>query len=256
MYIFLLAVSISLASCVKIQKKTDLEEAKIEIQTVPVAPAEPVVYTLDETLSLDHNIDIIADQVYLKSKARIYSNQFFLNIRAKEIYTERGAVIQTFPEDSLRASMDTPGKDGGVVHITTQMIQGYLQVFMNGQAGGPGQGGWTAYPAEMFSPPRDPCAPTSGQNAGVSGSFFLETHRAQDFAVTTSMKMGEAGAVGPIWDGSYFTVFNNNELHRYRNFKRDQNCYPKVPPVAGKPGIPGQICIKWSEADRPECEKF
>jgi hypothetical protein len=254
--LFLLCVVVSLYSCVKVQKKSELDQPQDQrVQVMAEQVREPVIFILDEVKSLTEDTLIIADEVYLKSNARIYTNQFALNIQATSIFVDRGVFIQTFADQQLVAPIEVQAIDGGVVHIVANDIHGNLQVFMNGQEGGPGLGGWTALPPDpnpyVPYPGREACQPNSGKNSGVSGSFFLEVNQSQDFSVSTSMKVAAGGALGEI--SPLVLIYIKDADKKYKT-KQQQNCY--VVPTTGKVGIPGQICLKLSATDLAKCERF
>lgn len=258
--LILLCVMVSLFACVKVQKKSDVEsEPEVVQQQVQ---REPVIFQLDETMSLDKDLEIAADEVYLKSNTKIFTNQFNLNINAKLIVIESGALIQTFSNEKMKAPFKTRAIDGGAVHIIANEVVGKLQVTMNGQQGGQGIGGWNAY--EGFNggfishSPHSACAPESGEDSGVSGSFLLETSHSLDFFVNTRMDTAPGGEIGEIHEGLFPWIstkdFNLAEYKaRFKNFERT-NC--NIIPTPGKAGRPGQICMKLSDTDRPTCEKF
>lgn len=258
--IIILCSILSLSGCLKIQKKTDLDKPNVqptqqipEPASAPVvteAKPDPVIIVLDSTLSLDQNTEIVADEIYLKSNAKIYTNQFSINIKATSIFIERGVLIQSFAENNSVAPLETPGLSGGTVQIVANDIHGHLQVIMNGQIGGVGFGGWNAFPATDYTPDWPACAPRGGKNSGQSGSFFLEVHNSQDFYVSTFMQLAPGGAIGPISD---LLSIQGPLVKFYNNFKRD-DC--NAVPTIGKPGWPGQICMKLSQTDRPQCERF
>lgn len=252
--IIILCVVITLCGCLKVQKKTDLDKRGEE---VVVVAAEPVVYVLDEIKFLTEDTLITADEVYLKSNARIFTNQFALNIQAKSIYVDSGVFIQTFPDQQLVAPMEAVGLDGGVVHIIVNDIHGHLKVLMNGQQGGRGLGGWNGLPAKFLemqdSGAFHPCMPNGGKNSGVSGSFFLEVNQTQDFSMTTSMKVAPAGETGDIAE-SPIGLIRDPEIAKKYKIAQKQNC--RVPPVIGKAGITGQICLKILASGLTQCERF
>jgi hypothetical protein len=257
----LLCVVLSLCACVKIQKKSEIEQPqdptiqlKAETQTEP--QPEPVIFVLDEVMSLNQDVLIVADEVHLKSNARIYTNQFALNIQATSIYIDRGVFIQTFPEHNMIASMETNGLNGGAAHIKGNDIHGNLQVFMNGQSGGEGLGGWAALPEDpnplLSGLARDACFPNSGKNGGISGSFFLEVNESQNFSISTSMKLAEGGPIGPVSKEFFFNV--KDYATKYKKTNDWKGC--ATVPVIGKAGTPGQICLKLTQNDLPKCGSY
>lgn len=253
----LLCVVVSFYGCVKVQKKSEVEEQPKEpVVEVMAEPApEPVIFMWDEVKHLTEDTLIEADEVYLKSNTRIFTGPYSLTIKATSIFIDRGVFIQTFAEEQLVAPIEVQAIDGGVVHIVGNDIHGNLQVFMNGQQGGEGLGGWNAIPADpnlyFPSPAIDACYPNSGRNSGASGSFFLEVNQSQEFSVTTSMKVAERGLIGnrmghPMW-------VDKDSAKKYKS-RQQQTCH--IVPSPGKPGIPGQICLKLSATDLARCERF
>ncbi len=243
-----------LMSCVKIQKKSEPDQPQDQNVAVAVT-TEPVIFTLDDEMSLNQDTLIRADEVHLKSNARIYTNQFALDIQATRIFIDRGVFIQTFAEAHLVAPIEVPGLDGGIVHIVAHEIHGNLQVFMNGQKGGEGLGGWSARPGVSNivwpDPPRSACQPNSGKNSGVSGSFFMEVNQSQDFSISTSMKVAEGGAIGSILQTSFSFA---KDLNKKYKIQQPKTCHDI--PVQGRAGIAGQICLKMSSADLARCERY
>ncbi len=255
--LILICVVLFLCGCVKIQKKSEVESVPDQVvQPLVEKFSEPVIFVLDEVLSQTQDILIIADEVHLKTNARIYTNQFSLRIEATRIYIDRGAFIQTFAEDQTIAPIEQNAIDGGVVHIKGNDIYGNLRIFMNGQSGGVGLGGWSGLPASpnpyVSLPPQEPCLPNSGRNSGASGSFFLEVNQSQDFSISTSMKVAEGGSIGPVSADYFWTV--KDYKTKYKKAFDWQSC--NTIPVTGKAGMPGQICLKLSATDLARCERY
>ena len=249
--LFLLCVVVSLYSCVKVQKKSEVDQQTDSNVQVEVRK-EPVIFVLDEVMTLTQDTVIVADEVHLKSNARIYNRQFALNIQATSIYIDRGVFIKTFADEQLVAPVETPAIDGGVVHIIANDIHGNLQVFMNGQRGGDGLPGWQASEGSFIMPGGyNACLPDGGKDSAVSGSFFLEVNQSQEFSITTSMKVAEGGFIGHQSGSPYDAIFDPKKKTKVKDQK---NC--SVIPKTGKPGIPGQICLKLSATDLTQCEKF
>ena len=250
--IILMCMMCSVLACVKVQKKSELDQPQDQNVTVT---AEPVIFILDEMISLKRDTLIVADEVHFKSNARIYTNQFALDIQAAKIFIDRGVFIQTFAENNHIAPMEVAGLDGGVVHIVANDIHGNLQVFMNGQSGGEGLGGWTERPGVSSAiwpdPPRSACQPNSGKNSGASGSFFMEVNQSQDFSISTSMKVAAGGAIGSVLEENFAFV---KDLNLKYKIQQQQNCH--IIPKVGRAGVPGQICLKMLLADLARCEKF
>jgi hypothetical protein len=244
----------------KVQKKSELNsDPDVSIQHMQRAP---VVKTINEVISLEKDLNIDADEVYLKANTLIYTNQFNLHIKARLIVVEQGAIFKTFTDDKLIAAFNTPAVNGGLVKINVNKIEGNLTVVLNGQQGGQGMGGWDYFPGSqnMFfpSPAHQGCAPESGQNSGVSGSFHLEAQDALNFFFKYSMIVAVGGLVGDIHNGAFPIVslggFNLADYKaKHKNFEY-RNCEHK--PQVGKPGQSGSICMKLSDTDRPSCEKF
>ena len=251
--LILLSFVVYLSACMKIQKKSDMDakpEPAVQIETVL---PESVIFTLDEVMILSQDAVIVADEVHLKSNARIFTNQFSLNIEATSVYIDRGVIIQSFPEPLLIAKINVPGLSGGTIQITGNDIHGNLQVFMNGQTGGPGLGGWAEIPYMNYpslQQYRAPCKPNGGKDSGESGSFFLNANQSQDFSISTSMKIAPGGSVGNILQGSLIFLRNPEDY----KIKSQPTCTDN--PEIAKPGSPGQICLKLSENDLARCESF
>ncbi len=253
--IFLLCIIGWVSACMKIQKKSDLELQPEPAAQIETARPEPVVFTLDEALTLTEDVMIVADEVHLKSNARIYTNQFNLSIEATSIYIERGVIIQSFADHLLVTKINVPGLSGGTVQIKGNDIHGNLRVFMNGQTGGAGLGGWTALPdgpnSFILEFARGPCQPDSGKDSGAAGSFFLTVNQSQDFSISTSMKIPQGGSIGSVLlDYFYFT----KNLQEYKLKGGTSSC--EAIPSTGQPGSPGQICLKLSDKELARCEKY
>lgn len=247
--LFLLCLISSLVACVKVQKKSEMDQAQ-DMNTQVEVRKEPVVFVLDEIMVLTEDTLIVADEVHLKSNAGIYTKQFALNIQATSIYIDRGVFIKTFSDELLVAPVETPAIDGGVIHIVAHDIHGNLQVSMNGQQGGEGLPGWHAHPVSasinISEPEFNSCFPNSGLDSGVSGSFFLEVNQSKEFSITSSMKVAQGGLMGRYIANPFGSA--NTKI------KNVAKC--NVAPKAGKPGVPGQICLKLSATDLAQCEKF
>ncbi len=253
--IFLICWICSVVACVKIQKKSDLDQDQSPVLATAEVESQPP-FILDEVLTLTEDTKIIADEVYLKSNARIYTHQFALFIQAKAIYIDRGVFIQTFPEGERVVPLASEAVDGGVVQILAHDIHGNLQVLMNGQNGGNGLSGWpyragAVYMGFFYAPELAACYPDSGKNAGMSGSFFLNVAQSDDFSITTSMKIGEGGAIGLVTDVPYSATPTPPAEGR---IKDKTTC--QFTPYPGRPGTPGQICLKLAEGERAKCEHY
>lgn len=258
--VFSVLIVLSLSACLKVQKKSDVEKVDnqeaAQEQTQPVAP---VVFELNDVMSLTQDTIIIADKVILGPSARIYTNQFELTIQATILDSAIGAVIQSFSEENLIAFAETVGLSGGLVKIKTTEAYGNLQVHMNGQQGGNGKTGWkTVKTGNIYIDDTNygECQPNSGSNSGNSGSFFFESESAQQLFITSSMKVAVGGIMGEIISNPVYAKdigYYPKEPHKHK-FPRRENCYNK--PADGVPGAPGQICIKLSAEASPACEKF
>lgn len=241
------------SACMKVQKKSEIDaQPEPAVQIEAVLP-KPVIFTLDEVMNLTEDVLIVADEVHLKPNTRIYTNQFNLSIEATSIYIDRGVIIQSFDDQLLVAKINVPGLNGGTVQIKGNDIHGNLQVFMNGQTGGPGLGGWAEIPYMNYpflQQYRAPCKPNGGKDSGESGSFFLNANQSQDFSISTSMKIAPGGSVGNILQGSLIFLRNPEDY----KIKSQPTCTDN--PEIAKPGSPGQICLKLSENDLARCESF
>lgn len=64
------------------------------------------------------------------------------------------------------------------------------------------------------------------------------------------MKIAPGGSVGNILQGSLIFLQNSEDY----KIKLQSTCM--ADPEVGKPGSPGQICLKLSENDLARCESF
>lgn len=232
--IFLICLGFS--SCLKIQKKTNDESPLVH--TEKAVSESTVVYELNEDLSLTQDTEIIADKVILGPNAHIYTHQFALTIKTEVLDSAIGAFIQNFPETHLVAELETDGLNAGITKIKTNEAYGNLQIRMNGQQGGLGLAGWHIN-IDLI------CQPNSGRDSGQSGSFFFEAEKEAGFFLTTVMNRAPGGKIGAVKAGP---------INKIPVKPLSASCY--VMPKDGKPGIPGQICIKLSADSLPVCEKF
>ena len=247
-FLVVCVLGFSLFSCLKVQKKSDLEADNDQVQ---VQENKPVVHRLSGRISLTQDLEVIGDEVYFEAGVRLYTNQFALIVKSSHLYFDRDVIIQTFSEESKQADIELNGLEGGVINIKADQAHGNLQVRMNAQSGGVGFGGWTQYqPVNPHLPGARPraCNPNSGKNAGRAGSFFIEVDDSKDFYISTSMEIGQGGAIGPLFNESGYIL----DVKAYKN--KFENC--EVIPSRGQNGRPGQICMKLNATDSPTCEKY
>ena len=253
--IFLLCVMSCVSACMKVQKKSEIDAQPEPAVQIEAARPKPVIFTLDEVMNLTEDVLIVADEVHLKPNTRIYTNQFNLSIEATSIYIDRGVIIQSFDDQLLVAKINVPGLNGGTVQIKGNDIHGNLRVFMNGQTGGAGLGGWTALPdcpnSFILEFARGTCQPDSGKDSGAAGSFFLTVNQSQDFSLSTSMKIPQGGSIGSVLLDYFYFAKN---LHEYKLKSGTSSC--EVIPSTGQTGSPGQICLKLSDKELARCEKY
>lgn len=253
---FLIIVSaVAISSCLKIQKKIEDTDPPPPSVAQPVlsrenqTKAEPIIVNLNEPVSLNGDWEVIADEIRMGAQSAIYNEHYNLRLVAKKIIIESGAVIQTFPHWRFKAPIDTAAADGGTVQIYAEEIIGNLQVYMNGQEGGNGKAGWSGVTDASFQ--KSECFSNSGRDAGRSGSFFLETKKANQFYITTNMSIAKAGepeaqVIDPL--GRHIEIFRNKDHYKY---PVRENC--SVSPQPAQAGRPGQICLKMQENENPVC---
>lgn len=90
-----------------------------------------------ETLagSRDGSIAIVAEQIFFLEKYPLITNGNPVTIKARSIFVEPGARIETFPQGQ-QANPRTHGRDGGEILIEADEIQGDLVIRLHGEDGG------------------------------------------------------------------------------------------------------------------------
>lgn len=219
-----------------------------------VIMSAPVDMLLDGPISLAENVDKTVERLFLTATAKVFTNQFNLKIKSKFIYSEFGALITNFPENFV-AAMQTVGLSGGKIEISTTVAEGNLQILMNAQQGGEGLWGWKSIPPLIGGTGQSDgpgCLPNSGFDSGNSGTFIFISEQGSKMSFTTDMKVSAGGQIGNYMDSDIFvgTIVDRNKVKLFR--------YPDCQkiPTLGKPGKPGQICMKMNTAENFVCEKF
>lgn len=254
--IFIVLMIFSLSACLKIQKKSELENTATQAQTAavdvpsPSEPPAPVVFELNDVMSLTEDTVIQADKVILGPNARIYTNQFSLSVNAVTLDSALGAKIQNFPDGTLAAAIESEGLSGGVTKIKVGEAYGHLDAHMNAQQGGVGKSGWRVFDRSIS----DGCQPNGGRKAGKSGSFYLEADKGNQLFMKTKMTLVAGGAVGRILVWPQDTHAIGNDPSYWHKYPHSENC--RVIPTVGEIGSPGQICIKLTADSTPVCEKY
>lgn len=241
---------ISMVSCLKVQKKSeDLEpsnnEDQVRIQSVP--EKELTVERIENSMSLDSDLSIEADEVYFKPGVTIETNQFSVNIKAQKIYFEENIRIVNFSQSKETSELFHHGLSGGNISISADFIEGRLSIDLSGQNGSQGYGGWTF---AVFDVTRV-CNSGSGFNGGNTGSLSVVSNNSQKLFLTTKIKVGSGGAIGPFKD---FYQIKKEELQYYKGFDEINNptCLEVAHP--GTNGTKGVICKKLKKEELPVCD--
>lgn len=222
---------------------------------VIISPPQDLVF--DNVVSLTENVDKTVERLFLTSAAKIYTNQFNLNIKAKKIYSEFGAVITNFPTESV-APFDTVGMSGGKIEIQTETADGQLQVVLNSQRGGQGRFGSPAVvDGDIMAvvSVRPVCPGNDGRAAGTTGSFFYQSIEKNDFAVSARIMITAGGDPGEI---NFKCHRRNPYVDFYNTYCKPEdpvraNCNSTAEPKIGPLSLAGQICVKMNSAENFKC---
>lgn len=222
---------------------------------VIILPPQDLVF--DGIVSLTENVDKTVERLFLTSTTKIYTNQFNLNIKAKNIYSEFGAVITNFSEESV-APFDTVGMSGGKTDIQTENAEGNLQVILNSQRGGQGRFGAPAVSDNdvmAVVSVRPMCPGNDGLPAGTSGSFFYQSIEKNDFAVSVRTQITKGGDPGEI---NFKCHKRNPYVDFYNAYCKPSdparfNCSTAAEPKIGASSVSGQICVKMNSTENFKC---
>ena len=256
-----LIILLIVSSCVKIQKKDEIKNdlipttEDIVIENTP--EKETIKIYLDSEISLTQDMEINADEIYLTANAKIYTNQFNFKMNATNIFSELGSCIQNFSDQNKVALLSTAGLNAGAVNIKANKAEGRLQINMNGQGGGDGKGGWTAFTVTNNNPrirSRSACAPGSGKPAGQSGSLFLDLKLSDQLFLSYTMTKAAGGRIGII-DTDYAMEFDPNRATNYKFFRNIEDDCNEIA-IAGQDGQPGLFCMKFNVNESARCEKM
>jgi hypothetical protein len=233
--------------------------------------APPKDFVFDGVILLQQNVEENVERLFFTSSAKVYTNQFNLKIRAKNIYSEFGAVISNFPEGSV-AAKETVGLSGGKTEIDADVAEGNLQVIMNAQQGGEGKYGWPmgTYAQIMNSPmifPKDlksgitgddipACPGSDGAHSGSMGNFFLKFSTSSNLLISTRMLLVPGGNYGVLNEKCFYNYPQSMSCVPTQYSSGVASCDYKRIPHNGRPAAPGQICTKMSSSENFKCEKF
>jgi hypothetical protein len=244
----------------------DLKDQK-RLAVFDIILLPPIDLAFDHELNMIENLDYNIERLFLTSRAKIYTNQYHLNIKAKYIYSDYGALITNFPIGSV-ATTDTVGLSGGKIDISTTEAIGSLQVIMNAQQGG--QGSWGTPSAksnglgyqQVFLPSGEnaqfpACYGRAGANGGQAGAFFLKIKLSGDFKVSAQMSTASGGAAGDMdmacYNSKAFINIHLANFKKCRDMIDPNNCEQRQPSLPGLQGNEGQICLKMSEDENYKC---
>ncbi len=260
-------------SCLKVSKKSDVEDDSIknapvitlavEPQAEPEAKRLPVVIRIEETLNITENTEFVADDIYISENVKIYTNEFQLKLKADRIFLLGQVSIFNFSETNRVAPFLQHGKNGGSIEIKTNTIEGKLFVSISGQNGSQGIGGWVIsdmppWPSGgsiVSIPIKDDdatiqaseCKPGSGYNAGKVGTFLISSNKSENFYLNSEIAEPQGGSIGEIEE---FILIRPDQRYRFKEM-RSTECM-KVP-IRGQDGALGLFCKKLKADETPSC---
>lgn len=249
-------------SCVKVKKKSDdaieanpaaSEQNPPVIEKAPAEPIpEPVIVRISENMNLITDSEFVADEIYIQSNVRIYTNQFSLKLKAQKIFFGSDSVISNFSIEHINAPFMQKALNGGMIEILSEGVYGKLKIELNAQNGSYGIGGWTTSYFDYGTGSTIAgisCTAGNGLNGGKSGSLSISVNESEDFYLITNMKLSSGGAAGITKD---LSVIQQNEKPFYRT-DQDPGCHSKAPAVRGSDGEAGVVCKKMKKGESPLC---
>lgn len=228
----------------EISNSSRQQKSEVEINLLP-----PKDLVLSGNLSFSKNQKLVYERVFISDEAKIYTNEFQVDIEFNELIVGNRVEIFNFNPD-LKSEINSVGKDGGVLSMRGPAAKGFLNVYLNGQAGSDGDTGFLRCQSEYD---QQWCLGTNGSNAGARGRFLIELEESIpdqfDFEYKfLDTKFGQAGVTNRIPNNKIY-----NECNWYRTHPREPKVCNLVEPMNGKPTDGGSVCFKYNKDTNYEC---